>query len=727
MNLNLDDLIEGYLNGTLDAEKLAALNARMEESRAVRDEFRARCRIHGVLAEYFSDTGDAFAPIGRRAEPRRNWGLVLSIAAVLAALLAAVSLFLPAQGERMSAIRIEGSRDAVWATSVGELLPTGPVRLLSGLVELKIGEGVRVAIEGPAEFEVLGPKRLRLDRGNIAADVEEAGHGFTVVTPEGEVIDFGTRFGVRVDAGGRSEAHVFEGEVEVVSGSGKLRLHDDEAADFQELLPLDAEPWSFPQPAQELVADVAPASFEPGQVMGAGMPGKAAEWSGDACRIVARSADGSLRPARGSGMLQFLATYSAGAVGAGDQRASEIWQIVDLRPFSDQVNAGEVTASLRASFNRTSGSENSQFKLGMNAFRGRQEEAESFWDRKNELTSERLASTGSVILSDDDPATWEPLEIGMPVPPGTDFLLIDLLAFENETWRDRDEFAGHFVDAVDFHLSARARKSIPRSIWAGREGRWHHPSNWEDGLPDPQDIIVIRGEGVALIDRKTGTKQTVIIADHNDSVGRLRVAPNAEFVKSGFGQMIIGYNPGARAELIVQGSLVTRSPVCIGRNNAESVVDLDGGSWDAGDGTIRMSQYGGDKFPDTRSVLRIRNGGRLEGRALEMIHDVATMEIEDGTVEIGTLQLGGDDGEALVRLGGGELRLERLVFGRGSGRFEFRSDAGTLFLKGRWTPQQIIDMPGADWRVGTRPAAIDDFEIQEAGAFSKISLRSRNS
>tara|TARA_R110002096_G_scaffold169222_6_gene340775 strand:- start:1543 stop:3723 length:2181 start_codon:yes stop_codon:yes gene_type:complete len=725
MNPDLNELIDNYLNESLAAEEMAVLNAKLAKSKAARDEFRACCRVHGALAELFSDGGDfAFSPINTKPPIRRSWIAVVSAAAALVAILLTLKSIWP-ERDQMSVARITSATDAVWEAPFGDVLPNKTVSLRRGLIELEIGKGVRVAIEGPAKFEVLGPKRLRLDRGSIAADVDKAGVGFTVVTPEGEAIDFGTRFGVRVDAGGQSETHVFEGEVEIVARGKKLRLHDDEASKFQQLLTLGAEPWTFPMPAHELPVDLG-TSFEPGQQIGAGMPTEPAIWSGDGARIISRSADGSIHPVRGASMLQFLATYSPEQTEAGDQRASEVWRIVDLRPFSDRVNTGEVTVKLGSFFNRLSGVGNSQFRLGIGAYRGRIEEAKAFWDRKNELTSERLAATSSVILSDDDPETWEPLEVSMPVPPGTDFLLIDLLAFENETDRDENEFEGHFADDVRLRLTSRARKSVATAVWAGRSGSWDAEANWVGGKPDPAlDQIVIDGEGEARIDRRFATKQSVVIANHNDSTGRLRIGPSGELVKSGFGQLIVGFNPGARAELIVQGKLVTRSPVFIGRNNAESLVDLDGGVWDGGDGTIRMAQYG-EKFPDTVSRLRVREGGSLTARSLELVHDLATLEIDNGEIEVEMLLLGGGDGEAVVQLRAGKLRVRRLIFGAGSGSFDFRSPRGVLWLEGSWTAESVLAMPNAEWRVDGRPAAADDFEIEHDGAFSKIRVRANS-
>lgn len=93
----------------------------------------------------------------------------------------------------------------------------------AGTVELVTARGARVVIEAPAMFRFETEQRLRLSYGRVAADVPPAAKGFTVVTPTGDAIDLGTRFGVDVPADGHAEVHVFEGEVVAQTTSGQRR------------------------------------------------------------------------------------------------------------------------------------------------------------------------------------------------------------------------------------------------------------------------------------------------------------------------------------------------------------------------------------------------------------------------------------------------------------------------------------------------------------------------
>jgi hypothetical protein len=84
-----------------------------------------------------------------------------------------------------------------------------------GQVELTYSSGARLLLIGPSEF-LVQPTGGKLRRGELVARVPEAGHGFTIETPHGKVIDLGTEFGVVVDDFGVSQVSVFEGKVETL-------------------------------------------------------------------------------------------------------------------------------------------------------------------------------------------------------------------------------------------------------------------------------------------------------------------------------------------------------------------------------------------------------------------------------------------------------------------------------------------------------------------------------
>jgi hypothetical protein len=109
-------------------------------------------------------------------------------------------------------------------------------QISEGTVSLVTARGARIVIEAPAEFRFESAQRLRMQRGRLAADVPPAAKGFTVITPSGDAVDLGTRFGVDVPLSGAAEVHVFQGKV-ITKASGareQQNLRGGDAVSFHE-------------------------------------------------------------------------------------------------------------------------------------------------------------------------------------------------------------------------------------------------------------------------------------------------------------------------------------------------------------------------------------------------------------------------------------------------------------------------------------------------------------
>ena len=87
------------------------------------------------------------------------------------------------------------------------------ISISDGAVEVTTRSGVRLVLEGPCDCRFVAAQRVYLATGRLYAEVPKSGHGFTVQTPAGEVVDLGTRFGIDVEGKIRTEVHVFEGFV----------------------------------------------------------------------------------------------------------------------------------------------------------------------------------------------------------------------------------------------------------------------------------------------------------------------------------------------------------------------------------------------------------------------------------------------------------------------------------------------------------------------------------
>lgn len=98
---------------------------------------------------------------------------------------------------------------------VGDILSPGPLRLESGALELKFYSGAKLVVEGPADLELVTAYEAICRRGRVRAQVPPAARGFSIVSPQFELVDLGTEFALSVDADGDSKVQVLDGEVEL--------------------------------------------------------------------------------------------------------------------------------------------------------------------------------------------------------------------------------------------------------------------------------------------------------------------------------------------------------------------------------------------------------------------------------------------------------------------------------------------------------------------------------
>lgn len=98
---------------------------------------------------------------------------------------------------------------------VGATLGAGPLHLKSGLVQLEFFSGATVVLEAPAQVELLAPDRMAVGFGKLRAIVPQPARGFTILSAAAELVDLGTEFGLEVRPNGRTQVHVFQGQVEV--------------------------------------------------------------------------------------------------------------------------------------------------------------------------------------------------------------------------------------------------------------------------------------------------------------------------------------------------------------------------------------------------------------------------------------------------------------------------------------------------------------------------------
>ena len=236
-------LASALVDGVLSADGQADLERRLLADPAARDAFCGFMRTESILAWELA-TGDASAARGQ-PEPVRASRFSMPVAMAAGLLAAIVIVVLPAwllsqreparqsirvvmpAGEHVATLTDDDN--ARWEgqpfDDQGNHVGSGPLRLAEGSAQITFASGAIVAMHAPAEIEILSADRVFLRSGRITPYVPSPAHGFTVVSPSGEIIDLGTEFTVGVDAAGRTDVFVIDGEVDVASGH--TRAHHD--------------------------------------------------------------------------------------------------------------------------------------------------------------------------------------------------------------------------------------------------------------------------------------------------------------------------------------------------------------------------------------------------------------------------------------------------------------------------------------------------------------------
>lgn len=97
----------------------------------------------------------------------------------------------------------------------GDTLEPGSLTLDAGLLALEFYSGASVLVESPAQLELIDSMTVVCRFGKVTARVPSQATGFTIRSPQTEVVDLGTEFGMDVSADGETSVHVFDGEVEL--------------------------------------------------------------------------------------------------------------------------------------------------------------------------------------------------------------------------------------------------------------------------------------------------------------------------------------------------------------------------------------------------------------------------------------------------------------------------------------------------------------------------------
>ncbi|MGD9635547.1 MAG: LamG-like jellyroll fold domain-containing protein [Pirellulales bacterium] len=252
----LDRILSRYLDGSATEADVAELEQRLTVDTESAEHIATWCFTHRQISDLLAesklhDLMDQFShsPLlpreafreGREKGHRgsRRGIRVLSWAALAGALLCFAAWFvvdraLPTaaidptlvkrveplgDGEGAITATLTQIVDAQWVQGApelrhGQLLRVGDrIGLASGKAKVTFDCGAEVVLEGPCDFWIHSPMEGYLASGRITANVPRRAFSFAILSPEVDMVDLGTSFGVDAVAGGPTELHVFEGEV----------------------------------------------------------------------------------------------------------------------------------------------------------------------------------------------------------------------------------------------------------------------------------------------------------------------------------------------------------------------------------------------------------------------------------------------------------------------------------------------------------------------------------
>ena len=262
------ELIQSLIDGTLNPVEAQRVNALLRGDAVLREFYIRQIRVDEQLQAHFEKP----SPLAVLSHPKDHvskkkyyTAIAASVAAGVAAAIVLLfvigdkgteevdqsgySQFVPAP-DRSPVARVSGVEDVVWAESSGDIRPghwlsAGKLEIKKGMIELNYASGSTVLIKAPATYYIEAQNKGFLEKGSIRAHSPETVASFFIGTPNSELVDLGTTFGVTVLDVVATEVHVIEGLVKARALSdvnGKWReLRQGSALRISSEDPVDAE------------------------------------------------------------------------------------------------------------------------------------------------------------------------------------------------------------------------------------------------------------------------------------------------------------------------------------------------------------------------------------------------------------------------------------------------------------------------------------------------------
>ena len=226
------ELVQRVIDHEASLDDVALLNATLPNDPVALRHFVKMRVLHGALEHEFGNQSNALDSIDKRVATypasggtKARWGLKqwsLAAALVLLASLAGIwgtdkILHRPA----FEVLARSGQFDAA-APANGSWLGRGErLSLGNASVDLRAADGTALTFQGPGELVIQGERKLTLNSGKLWAVVN--GSSILVQTPNGQITDLGTTFGIDQSMAGSTRIDVFEGRVSLSDPTDSTR------------------------------------------------------------------------------------------------------------------------------------------------------------------------------------------------------------------------------------------------------------------------------------------------------------------------------------------------------------------------------------------------------------------------------------------------------------------------------------------------------------------------
>lgn len=265
-------LILDYLDGKISAENIDRLNALLRDDPEARAFLRTQSCIDTQLREMALHHSNKTSTAPRGIDARGLGMLAMAAALVICAGLIWY-LFPRDPGPQRTIASIDGPvsvpmetgapvavlksatnvkwQDAAQGRPTGSPLTAGWLRIAEGTLQIEFLSGARLLVNGPAALRLDTENSAYLESGKVSAYVPEPAQGFVLHSPQLQIKDLGTSFGLEIAADESPEVHCFDGAVELFTEPGQkdpLLLSGQKALQLKggNLLEVPVRPRDFP-------------------------------------------------------------------------------------------------------------------------------------------------------------------------------------------------------------------------------------------------------------------------------------------------------------------------------------------------------------------------------------------------------------------------------------------------------------------------------------------------